>query len=272
MVFKNKMFRVFNLSKLIRTFLLSLVITVLVFTSYIYTNLISNVYKTTKLLPIYCVDRNDKKIALTFDAAWGNDDTLDILKILKDYNAKATFFLVGFWVEKYPKDVLEINKNGHEIGSHSNRHLHMSRLTEQEIMADIKSCEEKIEKIIGKKPVVFRPPYGEYNNRLIRVLNSLGYYVIQWDVDSLDWKDLSAEEISQKVLSKAKSGSIILFHNNAKNTKYALPKILTELRKRGYQFVTASELIYKENYYIDHEGRQIKLENGINKSQNSMPQ
>lgn len=254
------MIKVFNISKLIRLILFAILILLIVNTVFIYSRLTIEVMNQKKLLPIYCVDRDDKKIALTFDAAWGNDDTDEILAILKKFNAKATFFLVGFWVEKYPENVKNIFLHGHEIGSHSDKHLHMSRLSEAEIVKDIKSCEEKITKIIHKRPTVFRPPYGDYNNTLIKTLSSLGYYVIQWDVDSLDWKDLSAQEIAQRVLKRVKSGSIILFHNNAKNTKYALPIILNELSRQGYQFVTVSELIYKEGYYIDHQGVQRKVE------------
>jgi len=254
------MIKVFNISKIIRLVLLAILILLIINTIFIYSRLTVEVVTQKKLLPIYCVNRDDKKIALTFDAAWGNDDTKELLSILKRFNAKATFFLVGFWVEKYPEDVKNIFNQGHEIGSHSDKHLHMSRLSEAEIIRDIKSCEEKIIKIIHKKPVVFRPPYGDYNNTLIRTLSSLGYYVIQWDVDSLDWKDLSAQEIAQRVLKRVKSGSIVLFHNNAKNTKFALPIILSSLSKQGYQFVTVSELIYKDGYYIDHQGVQRKIE------------
>lgn len=250
------MFRVFNFSKQIRVILFTAVIILSIYVIYIYYNLSVEVFKPNKLLPIYCVDRGDKKVALTFDAAWGNDDTKDLLKILEKYNAKATFFLVGFWVDKFPDDVKLIHQKGHEIGSHSNKHLHMSRLSEQEIIQDINSCEEKIINIIGKKPIVFRAPFGDYNNLLISTLNRLGYYVIQWDVDSLDWKNLSANEITIRVLSKVKSGSIILFHNNAPNTKYALEDILRNLKNQGYSFVTVSELIYKKDFYIDHNGTQ----------------
>ncbi|WAM30509.1 polysaccharide deacetylase family sporulation protein PdaB [Caldicellulosiruptor naganoensis] len=257
------MIRIFNLSKMVKLSLYFLFLSLLVSCIYIYSEIAIEVVNQKNFFPIYCVARNDKKIALTFDAAWGNDDTKDLLRILKQYNAKATFFLVGFWVERYPEDVVEIYKNGHEIGSHSDKHLHMSRLSQEDIVKDVKACEEKISRVIGKRPVVFRPPYVDYNNTLIKTLTSLGYYVIQWDVDSLDWKDLPADEIAKRVLKRAKSGSIILFHNNAKNTKYALPKILGELSKQGYQFVTVSELIYKNNYYIDHQGVQQKLENKV---------
>ncbi|AZT90247.1 deacetylase [Caldicellulosiruptor changbaiensis] len=257
------MIKVINISRIVRVSFYFILIVFLASCIYIYSEVAIEVINQKKLLPIYCVARNDNKIAITFDAAWGNDDTKDLLKILKQYKAKATFFLVGFWVERYPNDVLEICKEGHEIGSHSDKHLHMSKLSETAIVEDIKSCEEKISKLIGKRPVVFRAPYGDYNNTLIETLTSLGYYVIQWDVDSLDWKDLPEDDIAQRVLRRVKSGSIILFHNNAKNTKYALPKILGELSKRGYQFVTVSELIYKNNYYIDHQGIQRKLENTV---------
>jgi len=254
------MFIVLKIKKYARLFLFAILILVFIWAVHILTNLKIAVYKHDRLLPIYCVDRKDKKIAITFDAAWGNDDTNDLLEILEKYNIKATFFLVGFWVDKYPKDVMKIHEKGHEIGSHSDKHYHMSTLNEENIIDDIKRCENKIYNLIGKKPVVFRPPYGDYNNRLIKVLNELGYYVIQWDVDSLDWKDLKPEQIERRVISKVKSGSIILFHNNAKWTKYALPNIIENLKSIGYSFVTISELIYKDNFYIDPAGVQKKLD------------
>lgn len=137
------MIRVFNISKIMKLVLITILVLLTINTIFIYSRLTVEVINQKKLLPIYCVDRNDKKIALTFDAAWGNDDTKELLSILKKFNAKATFFLVGFWVEKYPEDVKNIFSQGHEIGSHSNKHLHMSRLSESEIIRDVKSCERK---------------------------------------------------------------------------------------------------------------------------------
>lgn len=219
-----------------------------------------NVFRNnSRELPIYCVDTPEKKIAISFDAAWGADYTEDLLKILKKYDVKTTFFLVGFWVDKYPEMVKRIDEEGHEIGNHSSKHPHMSQLSKEQIKEELAKTSDKIEAITSKKVTLFRPPFGDYNNRLIETSRELGIQVIQWDVDSLDYKDYGADAIVKRVLSKVKNGSIVLFHNNATYTKDALPIVLENLQKEGYKVVPVSELIYKENYYIDHTGMQKLL-------------
>ncbi len=209
-----------------------------------------------RLLPIYCVKSEKKRVCLTFDAAWGNEDTQDLIDILGKYNAKATFFVVGGWVDKYPDSVKALAKAGHSIQNHSNTHPNLPTLSDEGIKKEIELCNRKIEKITKKCPVLLRPPYGDYNNNLINVMNGLGMYTIQWDVDSLDWKDISADEIYNRVTEKVKNGSIVLFHNAALNTPEALPRILEKLKKDGYEFVTVEDLIYKTGYGIDHTGMQ----------------
>lgn len=221
---------------------------------------ILNVFRNnSRELPVYCVDTAEKKIAISFDAAWGADFTPDLLSILKKYDVKTTFFLVGFWVDKYPEMVRQIDSEGHEIGNHSSKHPHMSQLSKEQITAELKKTSDKIEAITNKKVTLFRPPFGDYNNRLIETSRELGLQVIQWDVDSLDYKDYGTDAIVKRVLSKVKNGSIVLFHNNATYTKDALPVILENLQKEGYKIVPVSELIYKDNYYIDHTGMQKLL-------------
>lgn len=224
-----------------------------------YDTLLSVFRNNNRELPIYCVDTPEKKIAISFDAAWGADYTEDLLKIMRNYDVKTTFFLVGFWVDKYPDMVKRIDEEGHEIGNHSSKHPHMSQLSKEQIVEELTRTSEKIEAITNKKVTLFRPPFGDYNNRLIETSRGLGIQVIQWDVDSLDYKDYGADAIVKKVLSKVKNGSIVLFHNNANYTKDALPIILENLQKEGYKIVPVSELIYKENYYIDHTGMQKLL-------------
>ena len=218
---------------------------------------------TTRELPIYCVDREDQCIALTFDAAWGAEDTEILIQELAKYNAKATFFVVGEWVDKYPDAVRSLHEAGHSVMNHSDSHPHMTQLNTDEILSQANKASDKIEKITGVRPDLLRVPYGDYNDHVVKTLRSNGYEVIQWDVDSLDWKDLSAEEIYRRVTEKVCSGSIVLFHNAAKHTPEALPMILSELSSRGYKFVTVGELLLRENYYIDHTGKQIatKAEN-----------
>ena len=212
-----------------------------------------------RLLPIYCVETDKKQIAISFDAAWGNDDTEELIKILKEYDVPATFFVVGAWVDKYPESVEALHKAGHQIQNHSNTHPHMPQLSREQMKDEIVSCNEKIKEITGKTPTLLRPPYGDYDNALIETMNELKMATIQWDVDSLDWKNLSATEIALRIINGVKPGSIILCHNNGLHTAEALPMIFSTLKNRGFTFVPIGELIYKDNYTIDHNGRQIPL-------------
>jgi len=211
---------------------------------------------TTRQLPIYSVERDNKAVALTFDAAWGNEDTQLLIDILNKYNVNATFFVVGDWVEKYPESVKALADAGNEIMNHSSDHAHFSSLSREEIVSDINACNDKIEAITGVRPTLFRPPYGEYDDNVVSTLKSMDMYTIQWDVDSLDWKDYDAQTIYQRVTSKVQPGSIVLFHNAALHTPEALPSIIEYLIQNGYEIVKVSDLILTENYTIDHTGRQ----------------
>lgn len=212
--------------------------------------------KSLRKVPIYRVLRDDKKIAISFDCAWGVDYTDKILAAMEKFNVKCTFFAVKFWVDKYPDYVKKIVDAGHEFGTHSASHSHMSKLSYDAIKNELNRSKEAIEDITGVKVELFRPPYGEYNNLLINTADELGLYTIQWDVDSLDWKDLSANEIAERVLKRVKSGSIILCHNNGLHTYEALPMIFSALTANGYEFVPISQIIYKDNYVIDANGEQ----------------
>lgn len=209
-----------------------------------------------KLRPIYSVTTEEKKIAISFDACWGAEYTDDILAKLKEYNIKTTFFLVNIWLKEYPEAAKAIAEAGHEIGLHSTTHPHFTKLSTAEMSKELKDNHEMIAEITGYQPKVFRPPFGDYNNQVVEVSNSLGYHVIQWDVDSLDWKGLSAREIYQQVTDKVKPGSIVLFHNNGKNTAEALTPIIQTLTEQGYEIVPISELLLPGEYYVDHQGAQ----------------
>ncbi len=210
----------------------------------------------SRKVPIYSVDRQDDKISISFDCAYGADYTYKLLDTLDNYGVKCTFFVVEFWVKKYPDKVAEIIKRGHEIGTHSSTHPYMSKLESSGIKNQLESSINAIETITNSKVTLFRPPYGDYSNSVINEANNLGLYTIQWSVDSLDWKNLSESEIANRVISKTKSGSIILCHNNGLNTYKALPYILSSLIDKGYEFVKISDLIYKDNYTIDSFGVQ----------------
>lgn len=215
--------------------------------------------KSEKKLPIYSVQSDKKQVALSFDAAWGNDDTDELISILKKYNAPATFFVVGSWVDKYPQSVKQLSDAGFSIQNHSNSHPYLTKLSTEQIITELKECNEKIAKITGKTPTLHRCPYGDYNNTVINAIESIDMYSIQWNVDSKDWmEDASTDKIINNVMSKVCDGSIILFHNDAENTPSALPTILEQLVSRGYTFVLIEDLIYKDNYTIDHTGMQIK--------------
>ncbi|MCQ2478188.1 MAG: polysaccharide deacetylase family protein [Clostridia bacterium] len=214
---------------------------------------------TNRQLPIYCVETDKKQIAISFDAAWGNDDTETLINILKEYDVPATFFVVGAWVDKYPESVKALSDAGHQIQNHSNTHPYMTSLSKQQMCDEINCCNRKIESITGKCPTLFRPPYGDYDNAVVETANGLNMYPIQWSVDSLDWREnATAESIANRVISKVTNGSIILCHNDAEHTPEALPTILDTLKKDGYEFVFISDLIMKKNYEIDSTGKQCK--------------
>lgn len=213
---------------------------------------------TTRSLPIYCVEREDKKIAISFDCAWGTEHTDDILKALKAASVPATFFMVEFWTERYPEYVKKIDEYGCEIGTHSATHSYMSKLSEEKIREELLSSTEAISAVTGKTVELFRAPYGDYDDLLIDTAADMGLYTIQWDVDSLDWKNISASDIAMRIINKVKSGSIILCHNNGLHTAEALPMIFDTLLKRGYTFVTIGDLIYRDGNRIDASGKQLK--------------
>ncbi|EFG90141.1 putative polysaccharide deacetylase family sporulation protein PdaB [Clostridium carboxidivorans P7] len=183
-------------------------------------------------LPIYYVDTKDKKIALTFDVSWGTDNTDKILQVLDKYNVKATFFLVGGWIDQYPEKVKSIYEKGHEIGNHSDRHPDMTKISRDKIIEEIDINDSKIRKLTGEGTKLFRCPEGSYNNLVVQTVKDTNHYCIQWDVDSIDWKEEGANLEYERVVKKVKNGSIILFHNNAKYTPDNLPKVIENLKKQ----------------------------------------
>lgn len=211
---------------------------------------------TPRLIPIYSVEREDKVVSISFDCAWGVEHTDEILKALRVGEVHATWFMVEFWTEKYPEYVKKIDEAGHEIGTHSSTHSYMSKQNSEEIKLELTTSSDAIKRVTGKEVNLFRPPYGDYDNELIKTASELGFYTIQWDTDSLDWKDLSATDIAMRVINGVSAGSIILMHNNGLHTAEAVPIIISTLKNRGYTFVPIGELIYKDNYTIDGTGRQ----------------
>ncbi len=220
---------------------------------------IVGVSATTRKLPVYCVQREDKCVSLTFDAAWGNEDTQQLIDTFEKYGVKATFFVVGDWVEKYPESVRALHDAGHEVMNHSDDHAHFSKLSAQQIVENVSACNDKIESVTGVRPTLFRCPYGEYDDHVVQSLTDMGMYTIQWDVDSLDWKDLSASEILSRVKKGVQPGSIVLFHNAAKHTPEALSGVIEYLLAEGYEIVPVSELLLEGEYEMDHTGRMCPV-------------
>ncbi len=213
-----------------------------------------------KELPVYSVDRNDKKIALTIDAAWEDDKTEYILSELKKNDIKATFFLCGFWAEKYPDNVAAIAAQGHEIGNHSATHPHMNKLSSAQIREELNKYDDLLESITGKRSKVFRAPYGEYNDNVIKTVRDMGLTTVQWSIDTIDWKpERSAQTILDTVLPKLSDGCIILCHNNGYKIKEYLPTLIAEAKAQGYEFVTVSELLLDGETEIDVNGVQKKV-------------
>ena len=223
----------------------------------------SSVYfgNSLRKVPIYCVETENKQVAISFDAAWGADKTEGIMQILKEYNCNATFFLVGFWVDKYSDIVKKIDENGFEIGTHSNTHPDMTKLSSENMKLELTNCINMIENITNKKVKLFRAPFGAYNDKLLDVASELNLKTIQWDVDSLDWKGISAKNITSRIVNKVKNGSIILCHNNSDNILDALPLTLDWLIKKGYKVTSIGDLIYQDNYTIDRNGVQHQSQN-----------
>lgn len=210
-------------------------------------------------LPVYCVQTDSPQIALSFDASWGNEETQHLLDILAAHNVKATFFLTGGWVDTYPEDVKKIAAAGHDLGNHSENHKNMSQLSESQQKEEILQVHEKVKSLTGIEMNLFRPPYGDYDSTVIRTVKSCGYLPVQWDVDSLDWKDYGADSVIRTVTEHEHlgNGSIILMHNGAKDTTQALDTIITRLQEMGYELVPISQLVCMDHYTINFEGRQI---------------
>ena len=240
------------------TKMLSLSLIAIVLAVAVWTTSAGTVYfgYAARQVPIYSVDTAEKKVALTFDAAWGADKTSKILSVLNDTGVKGTFFLVGFWIEQNKDKVKEIADAGFDIGTHSNTHPKMSTLSKEQMRNELQISMNMLTDITGKSVSFFRPPFGDYNDSLLTVAGELGLKTIQWDVDTLDWKGLSGEQILDRVKASVKNGSIILCHNNSDHILEALPLIISYLKAEGYQMVKISELVYENNYYINNNGLQ----------------
>lgn len=183
---------------------------------------------------------SEKRIALTFDDGPHPKVTKQILKTLEKYKAKATFFVIGQEVKKYPEIMKEVYDAGHEIGNHTYNHEKLTTLSQKEVKHQIQSTDEIIKSVIGKNATVFRPPYGSYDETIIKQLKVPS---VMWTIDTLDWKHRDPEKTALAIEEQVNNGSIILMHDIHQATADALETILEELQKQGYTFVTVSELL-----------------------------
>lgn len=207
-------------------------------------------------LPVYNVDTQEKVLSISFDAAWGCANTMELLDILDEYDVRTTFFLVGFWAEKYPELVQEMVLRGHEIGNHSATHPHMSTLNDAQIREELRIVSDLVEHITGKPTKLFRPPYGEYNDAVVTISREEGYECVQWNVDSLDWKNRGTQDMINQCTKKISPGDIVLFHNDSQYILEALPTILKAYQDAGYKIIPISELLLTGETWIDHAGTQ----------------
>ena len=219
---------------------------------------ILQVSNSDRLLPIYSVETNEKQVAITFDCAWGADDIPSIIDTLVSNDVNATFFMVGDWIEKYPDAVRLLVENNLELGNHSDSHAHVNNLSYEKNIVDMKACNSKLKDLTGEEVKFYRGPYGEYNNTVIQAAESLNMKVIQWDIDTLDYTGKTTDEMCERIKKKLRSGSIILMHNDTEYTASGLEQIINCIKEEGYEIIPLSELIYFEDYTINHEGRQIK--------------
>ena len=253
------MFLVFNKDKIMSYIVTLFTVIVLFLTASAFgvtEQVVETSTNTTKLLPIYSVDTNETKVAITINCAWSADDIDMILETLKKQEVKVTFFMVGDWVEKNNEAVKKIYDSGHEIGNHSYSHPHVNNLSLDNNKEQIQKCSDLVKNITGEGTKLYRGPYGEYNDTVIQAAQELGHQTIQWSIDTLDYKGLTGDQMWERVEPKLEKGSIILMHNGTENTALSLNDIITKIKEKGYKIVPVSELIYKDNYMIDNNGKQ----------------
>ncbi len=211
----------------------------------------------TRERPIYSVGTQDKLVALSFDAGFEDDKTGIVLDILEAENVRSTFFLCGFWIDKHPEHVQSIIDKGHELGNHTDTHPHMTKISADKMLEEVRSVDDKLFALTDKRYPLFRAPYGEYSNDVIKTMRDAGFVTIQWSIDSLDWKpERTADQIVAECMQKLSPGAIILCHNNGYKIEEYLPKLIQEIKAAGYTFAPISELLHSGVTKIDASGVQ----------------
>ncbi|MEN6350571.1 MAG: polysaccharide deacetylase family sporulation protein PdaB [Syntrophomonas sp.] len=237
-----KLFGFYQLPTRTKAALIGILVMILLASSVLY------VQAYHRLKPIYEVKTDKKIVALTFDISWGNKTPAPVLDILKENNLKCTFFLSGPWVKQYPEIAQRIQQDGHEIGSHGYRHINLSNLSKGEIIEEVSKAHANIKEVTGVEANLIRTPNGDYNDTVIQGIHEANYEAIQWSTDSLDWMNPGINTIIERVSNRAKSGDIILMHasDTCQQTADALPAVLKNLKEKGFEFVTVSELLQEQ--------------------------
>ena len=213
---------------------------------------------SNKPLPIYSVKRDDKKIALTFNCAWDGDDIDDYIELFNDNNINCTFFILGEWGKNNREQIINLYDNGNEIASHGFSHKSYDTLTKEQVAKDIEKSKELLKDITGESLKLIRFPSGAYDSASLDVAKEMGLKVIQWNLDSRDWQNKSSDEIVSFVKNNISGGSILLFHTAKENSLKAVKELIPWLKDEGFELCKVSEIIYNDNYKIDHTGCQIK--------------
>ncbi len=207
--------------------------------------------------PIYRVERGDNRVALTFDCAWSADGIDDILTSLNELGARATFFVTGEFCDEHSDTVRKISTAGHSVQNGSDKNSHIAGMNVNDLIADTNEAAKKIKSITGTAPLFYRAPYGDFDDKSLTTLEGMGYTVVQWSCDSNDLEDPDTDSVKRRILDKTESGSVLLFHNDAAVTPAALPQIITELKRKGFELVKLDDLVFTSNFFIDENGTQI---------------
>ncbi len=215
--------------------------------------ILHGVFSPRKDAGIYRVETGENIIALTFDVVWSDEYTEDLLKTLDRYDQKATFFVTGKWMENYPEMTEEILKRGHEIGNHSYSHVHMKELGEEEIKKEIMKADNLLKENFDYHALFFRPPFGEYDERVLNIAEEMGYYTVLWSIETEDWLNPGVDKIIDRVVKRTHKGGIILLHNCSPQGVKALPMIIHSLKLRNFKIVPVSELLGITGRHVRHE-------------------
>lgn len=194
--------------------------------------------------PIYKGLDNEKKVAFACNVVWGEEHLPEMLRLFKENDTEITFFIGGQWAEKNPELLKRIHNDGHELGNHGYKHLHHSTLTREANKQEILKTEEIVKQITGVKTSLFAPPYGDFNDTVVDAAESLGYKVIMWSIDTIDWNTKDYKKILDRIEKKHHNGAIVLMHPT-KSTVQALPLMLKNLEAHGYEITTVSDVLEK---------------------------